>query len=138
MRVLQKRKDGGEQSTVDAYFLIEIKSLFSIAILKFNKGSRANYHSHAFTAWTWFLKGSMTEKFLITPSKEYKRTLLPKVTHKNNIHKVVAKTTSWCFTIRGPWEKNWLEYDPTTNQEITLTNGRKVVYTRNYNELNNH
>ena len=64
MRILQKTKDGGKESTVDAYFLIELKGWFSVALLKFNKGSRVNYHSHAFDALTWFIKGDMVEFFL--------------------------------------------------------------------------
>jgi len=47
MRLFQKAKDGGPESPVDGYFLIEIKSLFSIALLKFNNGGRENYHTHA-------------------------------------------------------------------------------------------
>lgn len=126
MRLLQKTKDGGKDSTVDAYFLIEIKSLFSIALLRFNEGSRNNYHSHAFNALTWFLAGEMNEKFLTGESIKYKRSLLPKVTKRSVLHKVVAKRESWALTIRGPWDKYWKEVTPE-NKEITLTHGRKEV-----------
>lgn len=133
MRFLQKTKDGGKESTVDAYFLIEIKGLFSIALLKFNKGSRANYHSHAFDALTWFIKGDMEEHRLYDNGtvtvKKYKQSIFPKITKRNNMHKVFANKTSWCFTIRGRWEKEWQEINPTTNMRETLTHGRKVVHT---------
>lgn len=56
---LVKKKDGGPESPVDAYFLVELKGLFSIALLKFNKGCREAFHSHAFDAWTWFLSGDL-------------------------------------------------------------------------------
>ena len=127
MRILQKTKDGGKESTVDAYFLFEIKSLGSVAILKFNKGSRTNYHSHAFHALTWFLKGEMEETFKDGSSKEYARRLLPKFTRKGNMHKVIARKPSWCLTIRGPWSKTWEEFNPDTGATITLTHGRKEV-----------
>ena len=128
MRIFEKTKDGGELSTVDAYFLIELKGLFSIALLKFNKGSRVNYHSHAFNALTWFIKGDMTEHVLGGIVRKYKRSLIPKLTGKSVMHKVVAKETSWCLTIRGKWDKTWEEYDPTTKKYITLeSGGRKVV-----------
>ena len=65
MRFFSKVKDGGPESTVDAYFLIEIKNWFSIALLKLHKCSRENYHSHAFNALTWFIKGDMVEHRIV-------------------------------------------------------------------------
>jgi hypothetical protein len=44
-------KDGGPDSPVEAFFLFEIKSLCSIALLKFNCDIRermARYHEFAF------------------------------------------------------------------------------------------
>ena len=126
MRILQKVKDGGDSSTVDAFVLGEFKSLFSIILLRFNKGSRNNFHSHAFNAWTWFLFGSMDEHKIDGTVNTYRRSWIPKLTRKTNTHKVIAKQVSWCFTIRGPWEKTWLEVTPT-GKTITLTNGRVVI-----------
>ena len=128
--LLSKKKDGGPESTVEAYFLIEIKSLFSVALLKFNFGSRRAYHSHAFDAWTWFLCGNMREELVSGFSKPYKRSLLPKVTLKSNMHKVHSYGTSWCFTVRGPWSKDWKEYDSRTDIETTLVSGREVTGTK--------
>ena len=130
MRLFQKTKDGGAESTVDAFFLCEFKGLFSIALLRFNKGSRNNFHPHAFDAFTWFLKGDMTEHRILdgeVVKRKYKRSILPKITKKDNMHKVMAHKTSWCFTIRGPWSKEWQEVDLTQDKLITLTHGRKVV-----------
>lgn len=130
MRLFTKCKDGGPDSPVDGYFLIEVKGLFSIALLKFNKGMREKYHSHAFSALTWFIKGDMREEKLdvlgvkITP---YKRSLLPKYTHKSDLHRVRAWEDSWCITLRGPWDDTWQEYDEETNQFVTLTHGRVEV-----------
>ena len=36
MKLLNKAKDGGSESPVDAYFLFENKHVGSIALLKFN------------------------------------------------------------------------------------------------------
>lgn len=135
MRILQKTKDGGPESTVDAYFLFEFKKLFSIALLKFNKGSRNNYHSHAFNALTWFLWGYMDECRLLSDGRtlkhrEYRRSLIPKFTSRDNMHKVYAHETSWVLTIRGPWSKTWEEYDPTTNQVFELSHGREIISTK--------
>lgn len=128
MRILSKAKDGGHDSPVDAYFLIEIKSLFSMALLKFNKGTRNNYHNHAFHALTWFIKGDLCEISINSESKYwYKRSWFPKLTKRDKMHKVLALKDSWCFTIRGPWNKTWKEYNPINKEEITFTHGRKII-----------
>ena len=62
MRALSKTKDGGPKSSVEAYFLFEIKSIGSIALLKFNKGGRKEFHTHAFNALTWFIASSLKEE----------------------------------------------------------------------------
>lgn len=128
MRFFSKTKDGGKDSTVDAYFLFEIKGFISVALLRFNKGSRNNFHSHAFNALTWFIRGDMREVLLCGQEKKYKRSLLPKITKKECMHKVVAEEVSWCFTVRGKWEDKWQEVDPKTGATITLGNGREVLH----------
>jgi hypothetical protein len=125
MRLLQKAKDGGSESPVDAYFLIEIKSLFSIALLKFNKGGRENYHSHAFNALTWFICGNLIEQDVSGELYIYFPSLVPKVTKRAKMHRVIASRDSWCLTLRGRWVDTWTEFDG--KKVITLTRGRKVV-----------
>ena len=50
MRLFFKSKDGGPDSSVTGYWLIESKKLFSIVLLKFDGRSREAYHTHAFNA----------------------------------------------------------------------------------------
>lgn len=126
MKLFTKAKDGGSESPVDAFFLFEIKSICSIALLRFNPGSRENFHSHAFNAWTWFISGDLEEELYVYGFVKYKRSLLPKVTKRWNLHRVKANKTSWCFTIRGPWQKHWLEVDKH-GKILVLTHGRKIV-----------
>jgi hypothetical protein len=133
MRILNKTKDGGPESPVDAFFLCEFKGFFSVALLRFNKGGRENYHTHAFNAWTWFIKGDLEEQVHKGGSRKYKRSLLPKKTPRKCNHRVVAKETSWCFTIRGPWEDQWTETTPK-GVDITLTHGRKIVERKGQHE----
>jgi len=128
MKFIKSAPDGGKHSGVKAYFLIEWKNVFSIALLKFNKGSREAFHSHAFNAWTWWIKGEVTE--VLYPSMEkltWKPSFKVKKTPKNNTHKILAKETSWALTIRGPWDKEW--YEVKNNVKTTLTHGREVVST---------
>lgn len=130
MRLFYKGKDGGPESPVTGYWLIEIKSLFSIVLLKFNDGCRENFHSHAFNALTWFIKGNLLEKRLLNKCvrfRQYKRSVIPKLTKRDNIHKVNSRGVSWCLSIRGPWSKTWQEYNEKERKFITLTNGRKIL-----------
>lgn len=132
MRFLQKVKDGGPKSNVDAYVLIEIKSLFSIMLLKFNEGSRDEYHTHAFNAVTIPLSGSLVQLELTRHSRpnmyEYRNFSIKK-TPRTLFHKVVAMKDSWALTFRGPWEPFWKEYNPKTGTTTEFTHGRKVLAT---------
>lgn len=127
MKALTKCKDGGAKSTVDAYFMFEIKKMFSIAVLKFNEGSRENYHSHAFHAITWFVCGDLTEEDKDGTTYKYRRSVVPKLTTRNKFHKVHASKTSWCITIRGPWASTWSEFNRRTGEYTQLSSGRKII-----------
>jgi hypothetical protein len=110
MVLFEKRKDGGPNSPVDAYFLIESKRFFSIALLKFNKGGREAFHTHAFNALTWFIKGDILEKDVKGCEYQYTRSFIPKLTRRSMNHRVKAVEDSWCLTVRGPWKDIWSEY----------------------------
>ncbi len=131
MRFMEKCKDGGPESPVDSFTLIEIKSLFSIMLLRFNKGKRESFHNHAFNALTWFINGELIEERLVggVVETKYKRSPLPKITKRDNLHRVKALKDSWCLTVRGPWSKTWSEYDEHEDTNITLSNGRVVLST---------
>lgn len=45
MNIFYKSKDGGQESTVIGYWLIECKQLFSIVLLKFEGPSRKAFHT---------------------------------------------------------------------------------------------
>lgn len=124
-----KAKDGGHNSPVDAYFLIEWKGLFSVALLKFNKGTRENFHTHAFDAYTWFLKGDLVEEDVDGTLYNYSRQFKPKLTKKGKNHRVVAKEDSWCFTLRGAWQDEWTEYNRKDDVTTVFTHGRVVKET---------
>lgn len=124
---MKKVKDGGQESPVHAYFLIEIKGLFSIALLKFNKGGREAYHKHAFNALTWFLKGNLIEEDVNREYYVYNRSFIPKFTPKNKNHRVKALEDSWCLTVRGKWDDTWTEYNESLDETTTFTHGRLIL-----------
>lgn len=127
-QLFSKAKDGGKESPVDGYFLFEIKGLCSVALLKFNEGQRESFHSHAFNALTWFLSGDLEEERVDGTMYKYKRSWIPKITSKTNVHRVKANKNSWCLTLRGRWEDSWFEVDRELKLKTHLTHGRKVIY----------
>lgn len=129
MKFFSWAKDGGPQSTVEAFFICEIKNFFSIAVLKFNPGTRPAFHSHAFNALTWFLSGALVEQDVSQREATYfyRRSVVPKVTLRSKCHRVLAAETSWCLTVRGPWSKTWKEQDIEKGTSTTLGHGRRVV-----------
>lgn len=126
MKLFKVMKDGGPESHVTGLFLIEIKSLFSVIILKFGEGTREAYHSHAFNAATLWLKGRVTEHLLGGTNREWKAGQV-KYTSRNTFHKVFAHVNSYAVSVRGPWSKTWREYLPEEGKFVTLAHGRKVI-----------
>lgn len=139
MKFFQKAPDGGKDSGVTGFFIVEIKPLFSIVLLHFRNGSREAYHSHAFNAVTLWLKGRVIEHRLLNgwfvwnfserfqpqvESTEYRAGQF-KFTGRSNTHKVESIGESWALSFRGPWKDTWREFK--AGRFITLTHGRKVV-----------
>lgn len=125
MRILFKSKDGGGHSMVVGYWLFEAKKFCSIVLLRFDKGSREAFHTHAFNAVSWVLSGKLRERlmdgseYMLTPS------IKPIYTARDRFHRVFGETEkTYVLSFRGPWKKVWKEYLPTENKEIKLTNGR--------------
>ena len=138
MKFLSWGKDGGPESKVRGFWFVEIKSLFSVVLLKFSHGSREAYHGHAFNCFSWVLKGALHEKFLICPRNQGKWTdrctprdtrwhmpsWRPFLTLREDFHKVNSYGTTWVLSFRGPWAKEWQEYDELSGELSILTNGR--------------
>jgi hypothetical protein len=133
MKFFQNATDGGKDSGVTGFFLIEIKPLLSVVFLRFRPGTREAFHSHAFDALTWFLKGRVREHRISYPYaqiisvKEFGPSFRPKFTPRDNHHKVESLGVAWALSIRGPWGQTWREYLPKLRKFVTLTHGRKVA-----------
>lgn len=124
MKILKWAPDGGKDSGVDGFFLIEAKSLFSVVLLRFNEGTREAYHSHAFNAWTLWLKGRVIEHDVDGTKKGFRAWRL-KYTPREKFHKVQALRTTWALSFRGPWAETWQE--KRAGEVVTLTHGRQVM-----------
>lgn len=125
MKFFKISHDGGQLSGVKGFWLVEIKSLFSIVVLRFSPGSREAFHEHAFNAYTWWLKGEVTEEFVDGTKKNWKPSFKPKFTPRNCFHRIISKNFTYALSIRGPWKDTWREQ--VRGHAVTLTHGRKIV-----------
>lgn len=133
MKLFKKGHDGGPDSGVTGYWLIEWKSVFSIVLLHFSPGSREAYHSHAFSAVTLWLRGRIREESLagsspisgMGPPLVYRPGQF-KYTPRNKFHRIIAGPKgAWALSIRGRWRGNWQEYK--NERLINLSNGRVEI-----------
>lgn len=130
MKLFFKSKDGGAESNVTGYWLIEAKGLFSIVLLRFDKGSREAFHSHAFNAVSWVLRGQLLEVVKDAPNERgyLEPSLTPVFTARERFHQVFGMADkTWVLSFRGPWAKQWKEYLPKEDKFVTLTSGRVVT-----------
>lgn len=128
MKLFRRAKDGGPKSTATGYWLVELKRLFSIVLLRFDDGTRDEYHDHAFNSWNWVLKGEVQEEFpLGNEPITYRPSWKPILTRRATCHRVRSKGTTWVLSIRGPWSRYWHEWDAKKGKLTTLTWGRKVI-----------
>ena len=131
MKLFEISKDGGAESSVWAYWLFEIKSLASVAILRFDGASRDAYHSHAFDCISWVLCGGGLLEDVLAPEDDaslnvYEPSLRPVVTRRDTFHQVNSIGRTWVLTFRGPWADRWREWTVEHGHQ-TLTHGRKIV-----------
>lgn len=122
-------KDGGPKSKVDGFWLFRHKKLFTVALLKFNPGSREAFHSHAFNSISWVLIGWLREVMVNCKDPLYHWPgLKPIITLRDTFHKVygLSSEPSWILTFRGPWADTWEEIDENGDL-VTLTHNRVEV-----------
>jgi hypothetical protein len=130
MKLFYKGKDGGDESLVTGYWLIEIKSLFSIVLLRFDNGTREAFHSHAFNCFSWVLSGCLVEYHIDQRLPEFHNpSCLPFCTYRTTFHKVASLGRSWVLSFRGPWAKTWEE--SIDGRRRLLSHGRVVVMDSN-------
>lgn len=128
MKLFSYAKDGGPESTVWGFWLIEIKSLFSIALLVFEDGSRDAFHSHAFNCFSWIISGFLREEHRSGDVEVHVPSVFPFLTRRSTFHKVTSLGRTYVLTFRGPWSDTWDEYIPSENRDVVLTHGRRVVF----------
>lgn len=130
MKWLWNDKDGGPESLVWGWGF-ESKRFGSILLLKFGRGSREAFHTHAFNSVSWVLRGRLLEWFrhgIHSCGRYHEAGIFPVRTYRETFHKVEGmEDATWALTFRGPWVDTWKEHHPLTGRNIRLTHGRKEL-----------
>lgn len=123
--IMSVRKDGGDESSVTGLFIVAIKPLFSVVLLRFDGASREAFHTHAFNCLSWVLRGELREEMRDGRTHRFVRRFRPYLTTRKDFHKVSSVTPrTWVLSIRGPWARTWSEHLPLEQRDRTLTHGR--------------
>jgi len=126
MKLLTVTKDGGDESTVWAYWLVELKRWFSIALLCFENGSRDAFHTHAFRCVSFVLWGKLPEQHRDGRVIEYTPGVCPVFTRRETFHKVVSLAiAAWYNSAVSPAYKAW-------NTAVNLKDIRSLVNLQNF------
>lgn len=145
MNILKKLKDTtffktsevalGEGS-VTQYIILENKYFCSLIFYRWNTIKQARFHTHAFGAVAFLLKGWYWEKVRfndIEMTNFVNVPFVPRYLPKNYCHAIGnAKPGTLTMVITGPWQEYWWEYFPDTNMYVKYTWGRKVVSKQTY------
>lgn len=118
-------KDGGDESTVFGFWIVELKKLFTIVFLKFEGMSREAFHNHAFNSISWVISGMLIEEMLDGSIRIHTPSLIPIITTRKDFHKVSSVGNTYVLSFRGKWDDVW--HEKINNDYIRLTHGRKIL-----------
>jgi hypothetical protein len=126
----RKRVELGEGHII-AYVLFEHKSLFSVILYNWQTIKQNRFHSHAFAAIAFLLRGAYEQERYSKgeiKTEKVNQWLRPRYLPKNYTHRIMkAEPHTWTLVLTGPWIKYWYEYFDDTNTWVKYTWGRKVV-----------
>jgi len=116
------------EGSVTQYIVFENKHFLSLIFYRWNTIDQVRFHTHAFGAVAFLLKGWYWEKVMfndIEMTNFVNVPLVPRYLPKNYCHAVGnAKPGTLTMVIAGPWQKTWKEYFPDTKSWVTYTWGR--------------
>lgn len=141
--VFWKRKTIGlGAQNVTELTILEYKKLFSIKLFKFHKtdGKQDRFHTHAFNAYSFLLKGNYIEEVLDgdvikkLPRNRSRVLFIP----KDSFHRITKSTNCTTILITGPWGKTFKELTDVGGgmyKETECGEGRKVLSSGKLREL---
>ena len=115
--------------SVTQYTVFECKQLFSIIFYRWNTVDQVRFHTHAFNAYAFLLRGYYEEK-VIKDNKIINKTVnqlfKPRFLARNYCHSIgYAKPNTMTLVITGRWQDTWQEYFPDTEEWVTYSWGRQ-------------
>jgi hypothetical protein len=129
--IFRKKKVALGEGHVEQFIIFENKHLFSIILYKWFTIDQIRFHTHAFSAVAFLLKGWYWEKILfkdIEMPNFVNVPFLPRFLPKNYCHAIQqAKPGTRTLVITGPWQKHWYEYFPDTKTWVKYHWGREKV-----------
>jgi hypothetical protein len=118
---------------IKRFTIIEIKHVGGIIVNIFNTEAQDRFHSHAFSAFSWMIRGHYYEdvidrRFEVVTKKIEKSRFIP----KNYIHKITQSSpNAMSVTFEGPWDSTWNEYFDD-GRIRTYSWGRKIIFDSKY------
>lgn len=126
----KKRVELGEGFIVQ-YTIFENKYFGGIWIYNWKTILQNRFHTHAFNAYAFLLRGSYIEEVIennIIITKNVNQWLKPRFLPKNYCHRILkAQPNTWTIVFFGKWSKFWYEYFEDTKTWIKYTWGRKII-----------
>ena len=127
MQIFQLVKISLGEGYLHRLAIIEIKSLFSIYVHKFNTIAQDRFHTHAFNGLAFVIKGGYDEEYKDSTGIHLK-TIKPGfryIPREYNHRLLKSKPNTISILFAGPWGKYWTE--EKDGRVRTLTWNRKVV-----------
>jgi len=119
------------KGSVTQYTLFESKYLFSIIFYRWNTVDQVRFHTHAFNAYAFLLRGYYEEKVIVNNKvidKAVNQLFKPRFLAKNYCHSIgYAKPQTLTLVITGRWQDTWQEYFPDTKKWVTYSWGRNKI-----------
>lgn len=126
----KKRVELGDGYII-AYTIFEHKYLFSIILYHWKTIRQNRFHSHAFPAVAFLLRGEYKEEVYRRGEiiqKTVNQWLKPRYLPRNYTHRILeAKPKTWTVVFTGPWIKHWYEYFDDTKIWVKYAWGRRVI-----------
>ena len=119
------------EGNVQALAVFENKYLFGITVYKWFTIDQIRFHTHAFNAIAFLIKGWYWEKVIfndVEMTNFVNIPFWPRLIPRNYCHAIQhAKPGTMTIVFSGPWQKHWFEYFPDTKKWIKYNWGRKKV-----------
>jgi len=131
MILFKKKRVELGKGHINAYVLFESKHLFSIILYNWKTIEQNRFHTHAFSAIAFLLKGGYVEEKIIDRKiviNNVNNKFIPRYLPKNYCHRILkAEPKTWTIIFVGPWIKYWYEYFQDSKKWIRYTWGRKKI-----------